>query len=107
MNFHGVGQPPVRAAVTYVHFLLEKLEIVFANGMAVESLHPSPNGIAAMNFKQRKSLLKSIPHLASIWNDRSKVAKVYGPTARPILTGCDTRHDILVSPFDTDRLLSA
>jgi hypothetical protein len=65
--------------VTYVHLLLDRHQIVFANGLETESFHPGATCLSAIDPGQLPSLLERVPGL-----DRDP--GVYGATARRALT---------------------
>lgn len=50
--------------VTYVHLLLEKHQIVWANGVQSESFHPANMALSAIEEEQREALLNAFPDLA-------------------------------------------
>ncbi|QEW23033.1 hypothetical protein LA6_005269 [Marinibacterium anthonyi] len=52
--------------VTYVHFMLDRHEIVFANGAQCESFHPGDVGLRAMDRDARSELFALFPHLAEM-----------------------------------------
>jgi len=64
--------------VTYVHFLLDQHEIVFAEGAATESFHPGNLGVDAVSDAAREELFALFPGL------RSDLGQ-YGDTARRCL----------------------
>lgn len=47
--------------VTYVHLLLERHEIVFANGLEAESFHPANTALDTIDPAQRATLLALLP----------------------------------------------
>ncbi len=65
--------------VTYVHLLLDRHQIVFANGVECESFHPASTSLEAVDPDQRGSLLERVPGL-----DRD--ASVYGAFSRRLLS---------------------
>lgn len=65
-------------AVTYVHFLLDQHEVVYAEGVPTESFHPGSLGIDAVGDAAREELFALFPELRS---DLSQ----YGQTARRCL----------------------
>lgn len=74
-----------RRQVTYFHMLLDRHEIVFANGVASESLYPGPYSMAVFRAEDRASIYRLIPGLLS-----HSVCAAYGPLARPFWR----RHEI-------------
>ena len=65
--------------VTYVHLLLDRHQVVFANGLETESFHPGSMSLDAIAPDQRQALLDRVPGL-------DKDASVYGSYARRALT---------------------
>ncbi|MEM1302280.1 MAG: Hint domain-containing protein [Pseudomonadota bacterium] len=76
-----VGQPGITLdigrRVEYFHLLLDKHEILCADGIWSESLHPGPAGLATLSEAARAELLALIPDLGT--GNRQ--------TARPVLKG--------------------
>ncbi len=76
--------------VTYVHILLERHNIVFANGIETESFHPSNTALDTIDEDQREGLLGLLPQIAD--NPQS-----YGDYARRNLSASEAsilRHDV-------------
>ncbi|AWB49816.1 hemolysin-type calcium-binding protein [Gemmobacter aquarius] len=76
--------------VTYVHILLERHNIVFANGLETESFHPSNTALDMIEPDQREGLLALMPGIEA--NPQS-----YGDYARRNLSASEAsilRHDI-------------
>ncbi len=61
--------------VTYVHLLLDRHQIVFANGLEAESFHPASMPLGDIDPDQRDGLLERVPGLQDD-------ASVYGAFAR-------------------------
>jgi Hint domain len=75
--------------VTYVHVLLERHQIVWANGLETESFHPSNSALETIDPAQREGLLGILPDLAAD-------PYAYGDFARRNLTSSEAailRHD--------------
>lgn len=53
------------ASVTYVHLLFDQHEVIFAEGVASESLHPDPAALAALQTRARAEVLALFPDLAA------------------------------------------
>lgn len=49
----------------YIHLLMERHQVVWANGVETESFLPDPAEIAALDAEQRDSLLAAMPSLAA------------------------------------------
>lgn len=67
-----------REKVEYIHFACDQHELVFADGMATETLLPGPQSMSNMTTENLKELLQAFPHLKSGWSK-------YGPAARMCL----------------------
>ncbi|TRD22442.1 Hint domain-containing protein [Palleronia caenipelagi] len=52
--------------VTYVHFLLDQHEIVYANGAEAESLFTGPEALKAVSRKAREEILELFPELTEM-----------------------------------------
>lgn len=77
--------------VTYVHVLLERHQIVWANGLETESFHPAQTDLGLIDPAQRAGLLARMPGLA---HD----PLTYGAEARRSLTRPEAailRHDVM------------
>lgn len=68
--------------VTYVHFLCDRHEIVFAEGAATESLYPGPQALRALARHALTEVLTLFPDLAAGMVLRDSVEATYGPPAR-------------------------
>jgi hypothetical protein len=76
--------------VTYIHVLLERHQVIWANGLETESFHPSNTALDTVAPDQRASLLQILPDLA-------ENPHVYGDYARRNLSGPEAailRHDL-------------
>ena len=51
--------------VTYIHLLLERHQIVWANGVETESFHPANTSMETLDPVQRQALLALRPELAA------------------------------------------
>jgi hypothetical protein len=77
--------------VIYVHILLERHNIVFANGIETESFHPSNTALEMIDADQRDVLLNLVPGVADN-------PQAYGDYARRNLSGSEAallRHDMV------------
>ena len=75
--------------VTYIHLLLDRHQIVWANGVETESFHPANTSMETLDAGQRQSLLALRPEL-------SLDPHLYGEYARRNLSGSEAailRHD--------------
>lgn len=66
-------------AVAYHHILLPQHEVIYANGLASESLYPGPEAMKSMGRLERVEILKHVPKLSS-----NSVEEAYGPMVRPV-----------------------
>ncbi|MGO4852150.1 Hint domain-containing protein [Phaeovulum sp. W22_SRMD_FR3] len=69
-------------SVTYIHFLCDRHEIVFADGVATESLYPGPMALGSLGLGPMLELLAIFPTLAAGLTDRGGTESAYGPPAR-------------------------
>lgn len=78
-----------REKVTYFHMMLDRHEVVYAEGAATESFHAGDVGLGALSDQSRDDMFRVFPDLRSnVWS--------YGPTARP----CLKKHEaqLLIEP---------
>ncbi|MBC7158093.1 MAG: Hint domain-containing protein [Rhodobacteraceae bacterium] len=68
--------------VTYIHLMLERHEVLWANGLETESFHPASTSLATVEEDQRRTLLAMMPGLSADPN-------VYGDYARRALSGSE------------------
>jgi hypothetical protein len=90
VNGHGIAVDHLVREVTYVHVLLERHQVVWANGLETESFHPGMATLDSLDPRARADLLDLVPGV-----DADPGA--YGPPARRNLTGAEAailRHDI-------------
>ena len=76
--------------VTYIHILLERHNIVFANGVETESFHPSNTALEMIDPAQRDVLMAVMPDVA-------RNPEAYGDYARRNLSSSEAallRHDM-------------
>lgn len=76
----GIAQDRTCAAADYLQLLLPRHAILFANGVAAESLYPGPVALASLPPGTRAEVEALFPGVGV------DPARVYGPTARPILS---------------------
>ena len=74
-----------RAWIAYHHLLFDRHEIIFAEGAAVESLHPGKEAMGALSAASRAEILALFPDLAG----RGGALRA---TARPVLK----RHEAML-----------
>lgn len=70
-------------SVTYVHLMLPRHEIVWANGLETESFHPASARLATLDEADRQRLLDGLP-------EAERDPFCYGPYARRNLTTSET-----------------
>ena len=49
--------------VTYIHLMLPRHQIVWANGVETESYHPANAALSTLETQDRKRLLRMLPEL--------------------------------------------
>lgn len=76
---HRIRRAP-RPMVGYWHVLLDQHEILWANGLAAESLLPAPYTLASLDEETRAELLAIFPDMAGMWGLGA------WQTARPVLS---------------------
>lgn len=69
-------------SVTYVHLMLPRHEIVWANGLETESFHPASARLSTLDAEDRQRLLDGLP-------DAERDPQSYGPYARRNLTASE------------------
>jgi hypothetical protein len=79
VNDSTIRRAPCRS-VTYVHFLCDRHEIVFAEGIPTESLHPGSVALSRLDQAARDEILTLFPALAHN-------PAALGPAARAVLPG--------------------
>ncbi len=79
VNDHSVTVDHSASEVTYVHLLLDRHQIVFANGLESESFHPGSMAFEDLGQGLGAGLLQRVPGI-----DRD--ASLYGPCARRALS---------------------
>lgn len=62
-NDHSILVDHALTSVTYIHLLLERHNIVFANGVETESFHPSNTALDMIEDRQRAALLHLMPEI--------------------------------------------
>ena len=86
-----------RVAVTYIHMMLDRHEVIYADGAATESFHAGDVSISAISAQSREDMFSTFPELRANPN-------AYGKTARP----CLKRHEAqLLLPGPARGLLAA
>ena len=74
-------------AVTYIHLVFDRHQVVFSNGLASESFYPGPRALAGLAAGPRAEFVRLFPDIAS------RGLPAYGPAARPYLRRADLpRH---------------
>lgn len=79
---HGIVQDTEVKEVTYVHLLLPRHEVLFADGIETESFHPANAALSSMDSDDRLRLLQTLPGVAG--NPQS-----YGAYARRNLSSSE------------------
>lgn len=89
LNDRSVVRDLKLTSVTYIHLLLPRHEVVFANGLETESFHPAGEALDSVEAAERARLIGMMPEL-----DRDPLA--YGDFARRALTQAEAA--IMASP---------
>ena len=89
-----------RREVGYHHLLLERHGIVFAQGMATETLYPGPMAVSALGPAVVAEIAAAFPLLAPVFAGLVEAAELYGPTARPVAK----RRDLLGTSSPRQRV---
>jgi len=79
LNDHSIVVDRHMQHVNYVHLLLDRHQIVFANGLETESFHPASMPLEAVAADQQQALLDRVPGL-------ERDGSAYGAFARRMLT---------------------
>ncbi|MFN4170582.1 MAG: Hint domain-containing protein [Pseudorhodobacter sp.] len=90
VNDHSVMVDHALREVTYVHVLLDRHQVIWANGLETESFHPSNTALETVAPEQRAGLLQILPGLADN-------PHVYGDFVRRNLSAPEAailRHDL-------------
>ncbi|MBY6058533.1 Hint domain-containing protein [Leisingera daeponensis] len=82
----GIRPMAGKRQVTYYHLLLERHEILFAEGAAAESFYPGPSALAMLAPHARAAVLALCPRL------REHPGTGYGPQARRCLSVSQARQ---------------
>ncbi|MCU4655202.1 Hint domain-containing protein [Roseibacterium sp. SDUM158016] len=76
-------------SVTYAHFMTERHEVVFVDGVATETLYPGRRTLDAMPPAALAEIAALFPALSRNGPGVPDPSRVYGPLARPELTLVD------------------
>ena len=82
VNDRSILREPRHRSLDYIHLMLPRHEIVFANGVATESFHPASAALDRLEEADRARLYDRLPELAL-------GAERFGPTARRCLGRAD------------------
>lgn len=84
LNGHSVTIAPPSADVTYVHFLLDGLQIAQAKGLRTENFFPTALSLQGVDSAARAELLALFPDLAT-------VSRLYPQTIRAVIRPFEAR----------------
>jgi Ca2+-binding RTX toxin-like protein len=103
-----LGDPRFRIAkgrkeVGYHHLLLERHGLIFAQGMATETLYPGPMAVAALGPVVAAEIARAFPLLAPVLAGTAEAEALYGPTVRPVAK----RKQIISGPNPARRAAAA
>ncbi|MEM9716870.1 MAG: Hint domain-containing protein [Pseudomonadota bacterium] len=79
------AQPKQARSVRYYHLMFDQHQVVYANGLEAESLHPGHLAADGLDAKSREELFAIFPELRAI-------PQSYGPACRPILKAHEARY---------------
>ncbi len=80
---HSVVRDHSVKSVEYIHMMLPRHEIVFANCVATESFHPSSAALSTMEISEQDRLFERMPELRGNTD-------MFGPYARRVLSESET-----------------
>ncbi|MDG1518902.1 MAG: Hint domain-containing protein [Yoonia sp.] len=89
INDHSIIRDHGQLEVTYIHMMLPKHEVVFANGVATESFHPASAELTMMDENQRDRMFDRLPN-------QTGGVQNYGEYARRVLSDSEAailQHD--------------
>jgi len=80
--------------VTYVHVMLARHQVIFADGIATESFYPGPWSLRGLAAAPKAELLTLLPRLGALGGVHPRLARtateaLYAPLARPELATAD------------------
>lgn len=78
----GVRREPMAGGVTYIHLMLERHHVLFANGFETESFHPGAACLDEIPVAERLRLFDIMPGL-------ERTPDLYGARARPYVSGAE------------------
>ena len=92
---HLVGMPGVtqqeQTMVTYFHLMLDRHQILFAEGVETESFYASETGLEAISTHCKARLFEAFPYL-------EQDLTAYGDTVRPCLKAHEAKLLVKTSP---------
>lgn len=84
--------------ITYHHILLPEHAVLDADGLAAESLYPGRHAVAPLDRKARVEIAAAVLALHRTGKEEvvglADLARIYGPTARPVLSGTEVARAI-------------
>ena len=83
LDFEG-AETVAMARVTYIHLMLDRHQVIYAEGVPTESFHLADQGLLALPEPVQDEMFAAYPHL------RDNIA-AYGPTARLCLKAHESR----------------
>jgi Ca2+-binding RTX toxin-like protein len=94
--------------VTYIHVLTERHQVLFADGIWTESLHPGPFALSGLDTESQAELFALFPSLRLVTRlppaaARAALPRLYGPLARPDLR---RREMAMLPDFSLCRLFA-
>ena len=103
LGLPGVSVEPPGQAVTYVHLLFDRHELVWSNGAVTESFYLGDQAVAAVDAAAREEILALFPDLAQ---ERPQGARpfVRGRIARKLVERSQANRRALVEPVGLERV---
>ncbi len=80
----GSIRPLDRVSVTYCHLMLDRHEVILADGVWSESFHPGAEGLGTLDPRAREAMFAAFPELR-------EDPRRYGDTARTVLKSWEAR----------------
>ena len=82
-NWRGVRVAQGRKKITYVHLMFDRHELVFAEGVATESMYPGPMALSGLKRECREELMTIFPQLTLVTRNVPPEL-LYGPPVRRV-----------------------
>jgi Ca2+-binding RTX toxin-like protein len=100
--------------ISYHHILLPDHAILDADGLAAESLYPGRNALMPLDRKAQAEIAAAVLAMRRTGSEGvvglADLARIYGPTARPVISGADVARAIArqaLVPVPSDAPMTA